>query len=78
MIFCQGREQTNKKGNLVKEAPRKNVNCLLLFCIFMLHIEMSNIYQLIFILFTVLSLYSYISITWKLYYITSKCLKSSC
>jgi hypothetical protein len=63
VIFCQGREQTNKKGNPVKEAPRKNVNCLLLFCILMLHVEMSKIYHLIFILFTVLSLYSYISIT---------------
>ena len=62
-IFCQGREQTNKKDNPVKEAPRKNVNCLLLFCIYMLHVEMSKIYQLIFIQFTVLSLYSYISIS---------------
>lgn len=31
MIFCQRREQTNKKGNAVKEAPRKNINYLLFF-----------------------------------------------
>lgn len=45
MIFCQGRVQTNKKGNPVKEAPRKNVSSPLLFCMFMLHVEMSKIYQ---------------------------------
>jgi hypothetical protein len=63
MVFCQGRVQTNKKGNPVKEAPRKNVSCQLLFCIVMLRVELSKIYQLIIIQFTVLSLCSYISFT---------------